>query len=54
MLFDSSPSHQGIIIVHKERIVIDGLIKTSNGKSFNEILAIGTKLHMELPAVVIY
>ncbi|XP_044249578.1 uncharacterized protein [Drosophila takahashii] len=37
----------------KVRVVFDGSMKTSNGKSLNEILAIGPKLHMELPAILI-
>ncbi|XP_068149477.1 uncharacterized protein [Drosophila tropicalis] len=37
----------------KVRVVFDGSSKTSNGKSLNEILAIGPKLHVHLQGVIL-
>ncbi|XP_036347161.1 uncharacterized protein LOC118756508, partial [Rhagoletis pomonella] len=37
----------------KVRVVFDGSMQTSNGKSLNEILAVGPKLHTDLTAILI-
>ncbi|XP_068148343.1 uncharacterized protein [Drosophila tropicalis] len=37
----------------KVRVVFDGSSKTSNGKSLNEILAIGPKLHVHLQGIML-
>ncbi|XP_068149534.1 uncharacterized protein [Drosophila tropicalis] len=37
----------------KVRVVFDGSSKTSNGKSLNEILAIGPKLHVHLQGIIL-
>ncbi|KAL7725482.1 hypothetical protein ACLKA6_017773 [Drosophila palustris] len=36
----------------KVRVVFDGSMKTSNGKALNDVLAIGPKLQLELPGVL--
>ncbi|KAL7724362.1 hypothetical protein ACLKA6_005826 [Drosophila palustris] len=37
----------------KVRVVFDGSMRTSNGRSLNDILASGPKLHTDLPAILI-
>ncbi|XP_064551664.1 uncharacterized protein LOC135437614 [Drosophila montana] len=37
----------------KVRVAFDGSSKASNGKSLNDILAIGPKLHLQLPGVIL-